>query len=210
MKARDVSIEGPAGALEGMLLRSEHDSGNAAVLCHPHPNFGGSMHDGVLDVLSGVLLSHGIHCLRFNFRGVGASEGDFDGGTGESEDTLAAAHWLNDQLTPSGLWLGGYSFGAMTAWRASEPAQAQGIPIEQIVLIAPPAQMGFEHHRGAQVPLCIAVGDCDDLTSTEALTTWAQSIANATRLIEIVGANHVFAGVWDDLGEELEQALFAQ
>ena len=196
--------------LEAMLLGPENESGKAAVLCHPHPNFGGTMHDRVLDVLSGVLLSHGIHCLRFNFRGVGASEGEFDGGTGESEDVLAAARWLKDELSPSFLWLGGYSFGAMTAWRASEAAGTQDIPVEQIVLIAPPSGMGFEHHRGAPVPLCIAVGDCDELTNTEALQNWTQSIANDTRLVEIVGANHFFAGVWADLGEELEHALFGQ
>ena len=207
---RDVSIEGPEGMLEGVLLIAERDSGKAAVLCHPHPNFGGSMHDVVLDVLSGVLLSHGIHCLRFNFRGVGASAGGYDGGTGESEDTLAAVRWLNDELTPEGLWLAGYSFGAMTAWRASAPAQAQDIPLEQIVLVAPVARMGLDKHSGADIPLCVAVGDCDEFTDAQALTPWTESLANETKLIEIVGANHFFAGVAADLGEELDKALFGQ
>lgn len=191
-----------------MLLKAQNDSGKAALLCHPHPNFGGSMHDAVLDVASGVFLSHGIHCLRFNFRGVGASAGSFDGGVGETEDTLAAARWLNEELEPSGLWLGGYSFGAMTAWRASASLQTQGVPLERLVLIAPVARMGFESHRGTDVPLWIVVGDCDEFTGAEALTPWIDTLPNETKLLEIAGGDHFFAGVWADLGEALEKSLF--
>jgi alpha/beta superfamily hydrolase len=206
---REVIFDGPAGKLEGMFMEAERESGAAAVLCHPHPSYGGSMHDMVLDVLSGVLLPHGLHCLRFNFRGVGTSEGAFDGGAGESHDAFAAAMWLNEAVAPKALWLAGYSFGAMAAWRASAEALEHDVPIERIILIAPIARM-LEGQRGAQAPLYIAIGDCDDFTSMKSLGPWIESLANETTLLEIVGANHFFAGVWADLGQELEQALFGQ
>ena len=70
------AVAGPAGQLETMLSLAASDTGQFAVLCHPHPRFGGSMHDAVLDIAQRALLANGMHCVRFNFRGVGASEGD--------------------------------------------------------------------------------------------------------------------------------------
>ena len=92
-----LSISGPAGALEAMLRTPLVAGGELAILCHPHPLYGGSMHDAVLDLVGRTLGELSVNCLKFNFRGVGASEGDFDGGRGETEDLLAVVDWAREQ-----------------------------------------------------------------------------------------------------------------
>ena len=134
-RADSVLLPGPAGAIE--LACALPDVANAragaAIICHPHPLQGGTMHNKVVTIIERALLELGLATVRFNFRGVGKSEGMHDNGAGETDDVVAIAHWLRRVRPGDALWLGGFSFGSYVALRAAprvEPAQ--------MILVAPP------------------------------------------------------------------------
>ena len=107
-----MEVAGPAGTLEVKLLPPAKPDGTIAVLCHPHPQYGGSMEDVVLACLADTLVARGVGCLRFNFRGVGGSTGSHSDGAGELDDLFAVIYWLKTANPTRSYWLGGYSFGA--------------------------------------------------------------------------------------------------
>ncbi len=190
----NLSIDGPAGPLEA---RYEPASGEAtiqAVLCHPHPQYGGSMHDAVLGRLAAALSWAGIGVLRFNFRGVGASAGRYDGGIGEVDDLLAAADWLLAARPGTQLWAGGYSFGAWVTWQALDHA----LPAGRAMLIAPPVgAMPFPSHS-ANVPTDVVIGTGDDFADPAALSAWS-----GVKVHRIQGADHFFTGCIEELDRTL-------
>jgi len=193
-----LNIPSPTGSLEAWLERPAEPNGVAAVLCHPHPLYGGSMHDGVLDCLARVLLADGVTCLRFNFRGVGASTGTHDGGRGEVDDLLAAIDWIRTCEHPEQLWLGGYSFGAFVAWESL----AHGARPDRVLLVAPPVgRMPFTHRLpGCQVD--VFAGDRDDFVDQAVLAGW-----EGVNVHLLAGADHFFMGAWDDLARRIELAI---
>ena len=193
-----IHIPGPAGELEAVLTESSNHAGRSAVLCHPHPQYGGSMHDAVLDTAERALLATGTHCLRFNFRGVGASAGSHDGGVGEVDDVAAVVTWLRAERPGDELILGGYSFGAAMAWHAldriEEPAR--------VLLIAPPVGMMDLPSRSLGAPVDVVTGDQDQFVDADVLAGW-QGVAVHT----IEGADHFFAGQWPALHHLLLELL---
>ena len=147
-----TTIPSPTGQLEAHFEQPPSTT-RAIVICHPHPQYGGSMHDAVVDTVDGVARRHGFATLRFNFRGVGASTGRFDNGVGEVDDLLAALTWLRDRSGTLPVWLAGYSFGSNIVWRSIARAGELG----GALLIAPPvALMDF-----ADRPASPAKGDID-------------------------------------------------
>ena len=114
-----VLLDGPAGALEVAVDRSECTPLPAvAIVCHPLPTEGGTMHNKVVTMAARALREVGIDSVRFNFRGVGASQGAFDEGVGETDDLIAVAEWLRTQRPDAALWLAGFSFGPYESLRA--------------------------------------------------------------------------------------------
>ncbi len=192
-------IEGPAGALE---LAVDVRGGDCAVLCHPHPLYGGSMHDAVLGIAEQAWRRQKGSSIRFNYRGVGASEGSFDGGNGEAEDAVCVANWARATLGARTLALLGYSFGASVAWRAAGVLD----DIAQVVLVAPPMpSMDFPHHRGAP-PTVLIHGDQDDFVDAAFVAKWAAEQESA-RLITLEGADHFFSGSANALATAFATAL---
>lgn len=191
-----TTISGPAGALEARVEAGGSD--RWAILCHPHPLYGGSMHDAVLDTVATVLAEQDIGRVRFNFRGVGASDGDHDEGRGEADDLVAVRDWLAAEHAPEELWLGGYSFGSNVVWRA----RARIPEARRIVLIAPPvAAMDFaapDDALAAQVT--IVAGTEDAFVDLAVLRQWS---AGRCEIRTVDGADHFFAGRWDALAEVL-------
>lgn len=192
-----LSISGPAGALEVTLSTPLIAGGELAILCHPHPLYGGSMHDAVLGLVGQTLNELSINCLKFNFRGVGASEGDFDGGRGETEDLLAVVDWAGEHNVQS-LWLGGYSFGAHVVCRALQQAPDSS----RVLLVAPPtAAMDLPEPR-ASFKVDVFAGDRDDFVDLQQLAEWHDA-----RIHIIAGADHFFGGSAHRLRETLTEAL---
>lgn len=200
-----MDIQGPAGAIE---TRVDHASNPRAiaVLAHPHPLYGGSMHDGVLTCVTEVFLAHHISCVRFNFRGVGQSAGTHDGGEGEVDDLICVAQAAagGDEQFP--LWLAGYSFGALMTVKAS-PA----LSVEQTLLIAPPnAAMDFSnetlHNDNQAVSTTKAIaGELDQFVNFAGLS----QLLGPGNVDNIVGADHFFSGRQAELTAALERYLEA-
>ena len=191
-------LVGPAGRLETILdLPREVEPIAAAVVCHPHPQHGGTMHNKVAHTLARAFARQGFAALRFNFRGTEGSEGQWDEGRGEVDDALAAAHFMRSAYPGMPLWIAGFSFGAAMAIRA-----AQREPFDGLISVAP-AVSRFQADPGLQptCPWLILQGDADELVSADDTIAWVNSLAPGPELAVLEGAEHFFHGRLVDLRE---------
>jgi alpha/beta superfamily hydrolase len=146
-----------------------------AIVCHPHPQHGGTMHNKVVTMLERSFVELGLATVRFNFRGIGRSDGEYDDGVGETDDLVAVAEWVRTQRPGDVLWLAGFSFGAYVALRAS----ARLAPA-QLVLVAPPVgRWDFDAIERPGCPILIVQGDADDIVDADAVRAWARRLAEA-------------------------------
>jgi alpha/beta superfamily hydrolase len=199
-------LEGPAGRLEVVTTHPEHAQKSlvVAVICHPHPLFGGNLNNKVIYTLARSFQTMGFCTLRFNFRGVGKSQGSYDGGVGETEDLLALLQWLKIVCPDHAIWLAGFSFGAYIAACA-----AKKWPVERLVCVAPPIEkFPFKTLLPFPCPWILIQGDKDEIVSPAALFSWVASLkTNLPHLITIKGAAHFFHGQLIELREQLIKAL---
>lgn len=199
------TIASPTGRLEALASDSPDDR-RAIVLCHPHPQYGGNMYDGVLDTVDGAARRHRFTTIRFNFRGVGDSSGDYDNGVGEVDDLLAVVAWTRARIGAKPLWIGGYSFGSNIAWRALDRCG----DIEGVVLIAPPvAMMDFTARPQNLANLTVVAGERDDFVAASDLDRWARDAAPAAHVVTIAGADHFFSGGHAALARAVDAAFVA-
>ena len=190
-----VNIEGPAGLIEAVLEDPGEDGDSYAIVCHPHPQFGGTMDNKVVTTLARALQSCAIATLRFNFRGVGRSAGTFDGGVGETDDALAVADWGAARWPDRSLMVAGFSFGAYVALRLSQRREAR-----RFILVAPPVgRFDFSVPQAPNAPCMVIQGDADDVVDPEAVRRWALAAAPAPKLLMMPGAGHFFHGRLTDL-----------
>jgi len=201
-------LEGPAGRLETLI--EEPAAGVAArfaaVVCHPHPLFGGTLHNKVVHILARSLRLGGAATLRFNFRGVGGSEGRHDEGVGETADTLAAVAWARRRWPSVPLLLAGFSFGAAIAIRAA----AEADPLWLISVAPAIDRISFE---GLVIPRCdwlIVQGGADEVVAPDGVRSWAARLAPHARVRMLPGVGHFFHGRLQELqeciGEEWPEA----
>jgi len=203
-RLRAVAIPGPAGSLEGLLHEHEgQPPARAAVICHPHPLHGGSLHNKVVHRVAATLHGLGAAVLRFNFRGVGASAGRFDEGEGELADARAALAWMRARHPDARLWLGGFSFGAWIAARlaALEPE------LERLILVAPPVGThDLSVLRGVTVPKLVIQGTADVLCPLAMLERAYPEWAEPKTLTRVEGASHFFDRQLGALAEAIRGA----
>jgi uncharacterized protein len=198
-----LSIEGPAGALECVVEDVARPGSRYAVICHPHPVFGGTMDNKVVTTLARALQSAGIPVIRFNFRGVGASGGRFDQGVGETADAEAVAQWGAERWPGRELVLTGFSFGAYVALRLAQQPR-----LAYLISIAPPVDR-FDV-AGLRVPSCpwlIVQGDSDDVVNPAAVIDWARGLHPQPQLAVLPGVGHFFHGRLHDLRDAVIQAI---
>ncbi|HHQ14023.1 MAG TPA: alpha/beta hydrolase [Chromatiales bacterium] len=196
-----LMLKAPAGELEALLEEPREIRQRAvAVLCHPHPQFQGTMLNKVVHTLARVANDLGMPAVRFNFRGVGASDGQYAGGLGEAEDTIAVAEWAGQRYPDTVLWLGGFSFGAMVAARA-----ALSLDPAQLVSIAPPAarMAGLLEGRQPACPWLIVQGDADEVVDCESVVSWVNQLEPGPELVVLPGVDHFFHGRLSLLRETL-------
>jgi alpha/beta superfamily hydrolase len=200
-----LTIDGPAGRLEALL--QEHESREhaiAALVCHPHPLYGGTLHNKVVHRTAAVLHTLGAAVLRFNFRGTGKSEGRHDQGRGELEDARAALRFLVERHPRARLWLAGFSFGS---WIASRLAAAEP-GIERLILVAPPVTTSsFEVLETLRIPKLVLQGTADDICPPAALREQYTRWAEPRTLVEIPGATHFFDRQLGALADAMHEAL---
>ena len=192
-----MDIQGPAGALQAQFDAATEPQGMVAVLCHPHPQYGGSMHDAVLQTAADVFLANGIDCLRFNFRGVGASSGHYDNGVGEAQDLLAVADWVGENHGDCRQFWLGYSFGAAVVWGALQTTQPA-----RVILVAPPVGMMAFSGTFAGLRIDAIAGDRDDFVDLDKLA----ALTGVTSHV-IPGADHFFAGYQAELASSIGELL---
>ncbi len=193
----EMLISGPSGEIEVRLESvGEVDStieprpAPLAVICHPHPVYGGSMTNKVVHILAVGFRELGAHTVRFNFRGVGRSAGKFDHGVGETDDLLAVVAWAQARFPASPLWLAGFSFGAWIALKAMTPLQP-----ERLVLVAPPVDMyDFKSIPEVSVPWMVIQGGKDEIVSAQAVASWVAQRRPAPQFKMLDSAGHFFHG----------------
>ncbi len=189
--AENISFEGPAGLLEG-LLESKRDSAAvaSAVICHPHPVHGGTMHNKVVHTLARAFVGQQFSVLRFNFRGTGLSEGEYDEGQGELLDVLAAIRWVRQRGPDLPVWLAGFSFGAAIAIRAALETDPQGL-----ISVAPSVSR-FANMTESQpdCPWLIVHGDQDELVDIEETVEWVNQLKPGPELTVFPDTTHFFHG----------------
>lgn len=184
------SIAGPSGALELAtdLPPADTPVRGVAVICHPHPQHGGTMDNKVAQMLARTFVQLGYRAVRFNFRGTGASEGTWDEGRGEIDDALAVIADQRDPALP--LALAGFSFGAYVTSQAAKRLADTGVPAERLVLVGPATQ-NFEV---ATVPpdTIVVHGEADDVVPLTATLDWARP--QHLPVIVMPGVGHFFHG----------------
>src|SRR5262249_33111418 len=189
--------------LEGLLALPEGDAAGAAGMCHPHPMYGGSMYNNVVEAVLEPLWRRRFATLRFNFRGVGDSEGEYDGGEGELDDVREAVAFLAAKAAVTSVMLAGYSFGASVSLRAglTDPA------VNRLVLVALPAAVLTGPSDSASNPVLLVSGDRASSSPVEPLRTLASKLGSRARLEILAGADHFFAGYEARLSALIDAAL---
>jgi len=192
MKEEKVFIPSAGVQLEGLLSIQEASSFRGGViLCHPHPQYGGDMENPVIVAATETASQEGFSTLRFNFRGVGESEGSYEEGLGERQDAKAAADYLFSRLKNNHLpiILVGYSFGTWIGF----PIAIEDERFEGMVGIAPPLEIyDFGSLKGCRKKKFFIVGDQDLFCPPSRLEKWYQQIEEPKTLVVIPGADHFF------------------
>lgn len=169
------------------------------VICHPHPLYGGDMHNNVVLALSRVLAEKGILALRFNFRGTGASEGAFAEGQGEKNDLCAALNVLAERLEvePTRLGVAGYSFGGMVALMAAK----KSTKMRALAAVSPVVTPGLM--QGLSLPAYIICGTRDHVISTDTLVQEAEKISPPAKVELFEGVDHFWGGFEQEMAEKV-------
>lgn len=203
-----VTILGPAGDLQARLETPAGDPVFRAVVCHPHSLHGGSMDNKVVTTLTRTARNAGGVVLRVNFRGVGASAGEYDAGRGETGDMLAVWHWLAERYPALPGWLAGFSFGSYVAARgAGELRHADHAPAA-LLLVAPPVHhYGFDELPDPGCPVTVIQGDADEVVPAEQVRSWTQRWTPRPELIEFADTGHFFHGRLGDLQRQVRPRL---
>jgi hypothetical protein len=206
---RSFFLEAPAGKLEALLNVGSATATHAGLVCHPHPLFGGTMHNKVVFHAMKALHARGFPVLRFNFRGTGLSGGVHDGGRGEVEDVKAALDWLKQEFSLP-IVFAGFSFGAATGMRACCPDP--DVPA-MISLGTPIAAEGriyeYSFLRDCAKPKLFLSGDHDEFGPHERLEQVAAGAAQPKELVFIPG-DHYFAGHLNEMRMTIESWLQEQ
>ncbi len=197
----EVIINGPEGRLEGRYHHSKEPNAPIALFLHPHPQHGGTMNNKVVYTLYQNFVRRGFSCLRFNFRGVGRSQGTFARGEGELSDAATALDWMQAfNENARGCWIAGFSFGA---WIAMQLLMRRP-EIDGFISIAPPANMyDFTFLAPCPASGLMVTGSQDEIVPPESVTKLVdklrqqRGIAIGHSIIE--GANHFFANELDEL-----------
>ncbi len=189
---RRFFLNGPAGPLEALLWTSASPNpARAAVVCHPHPLFGGTMHNKVVFQTAKALHSRGFPVLRFNFRGAGQSVGVHDKGRGETEDVRAAIDYLRQEFPTLSIILAGFSFGSLVGLKVGcADARVQ----ELIGLGIPVNDSDLNYLKTCAKPKLIIQGSNDQYGARERLESLFQEIPEPKQLVEIPEADHFFTG----------------
>jgi len=197
-------LPGPVGDLEVLVTPNENSTRAAtAIVCHPHPLYGGTMNNKVVTTLARTFRDLGLHVVRFNFRGIGKSVGQYAEGKGELDDLLAIVAWVKQVRPQDEIWLSGFSFGACIAAKA-----ATQISVAQLVTIAPAVKhLDMRDLPPITAPWLLVQGENDEVVLPEDVYAWVETRDPQPKLIRLPGAGHFFHGQLMDLRRAIEANL---
>jgi alpha/beta superfamily hydrolase len=207
---RSLFLDGPTGRLEALLNAGAENATHAAVVCHPHPLFGGTLHNKVVFHTMKALNSFGFPVLRFNFRGTGLSQGEHDQGNGEVDDVRAALDWLDAEYHLPMLFAG-FSFGAAVGLRAAcadsrvRAVIGVGTPVGPVAADSEvPRTYTFEFLQDCMKPKLFVSGARDQFAPRTKLEALVASVSEPKKLVMIEGADHFFEGRLRELRDAIE------
>jgi alpha/beta superfamily hydrolase len=197
-----IPVEGGATSIEGLFEQGR--IGRNAILCHPHPLYGGNMHNNVVQAARQTFAGLGWGTLRFNFRGTGASGGNPAEGKKDALDLIAISEFLTAR-SPGHIDLAAYSYGA---WAAME-AVRMGLCPDLLILVSPPLDfISFEGLRLPDVPSLVTIGNQDDFCSVESLKKWLRGQQHTNVTLEILPyVDHFYWGAERELSAKIEAFL---
>ena len=205
--AEPLLLAGPAGRIEAAFDAPDADVPARpllAIVCHPLPTEGGSMHNKVVTMAARALREVGATTLCFNFRGVGQSEGRFDDGVGELDDLRAVAAWARANHPDKILWLAGFSFGAYVSLRLAVELRAAAL-----VSIAPPVgrSWDFSAIEVPTAPWLVIQGEADEIVDPQAVFAWLATLPRQPRLVRMPDTSHFFHRKLIDLRGALKHGV---
>jgi uncharacterized protein len=199
------ALTGPAGMLEAATAVPEPGQARAgtAVICHPNPQQGGTMRNKVVTMLERSLRESGLATVRFNFRGTGASGGEFDNGDGETGDLVAVAQWVRQVRPDDALWLAGFSFGSYIALRS-----ARSLGADVLITVAPPVdRYEFAELAMPTCPWLVVQGEDDEVVDPQAVFDWVGTLDPKPTLIRMPETGHFFHRRLMDLRGAVKNAV---
>jgi alpha/beta superfamily hydrolase len=202
---RNIFLAGPAGKLEALYWTSALvDPPAAAVVCHPHPLFAGTMHNKVVYQAAKTLHQRGMPVIRFNFRGAGLSEGTHDGGFGERGDVRAAIDFMAGEFPSKPILLAGFSFGS---WVGLRVGCADPRVTRLIGLGVPANKSNLEYLHECAKPKLIVQGGNDEFGSRESVETLYAQMPEPKKLVFVDGVDHFFVGKLPEAGAAIDAWL---
>jgi len=205
----EVIFNGPEGRLEGRYHHAKRPNSPVALLLHPHPQYGGTMNNKIVYALYQTFVRRGFSTLRFNFRGVGRSQGRFDNGQGELSDAASALDWMQTQNpNTTACWIAGFSFGAWVGMQL----MMRRPEIRGFISVAPPASMhDFSFLAPCPASGMILHGDKDEVVPQASVDKLAQKLQKQKNIkIDyrvIAGSDHFFQDHIDDVSKHVNDYL---
>lgn len=184
-----IEIGGPVGVLEAAIDSSVGPAVATAVVCHPHPLQQGAMTNKVVTTVARAFARLGADAVRFNFRGVGKSDGSYAGGIGEADDALAVVAWCRERWPGRPLYLGGFSFGAAVALAVAARVAPAGL-----VTVAPPVDRLRESFVAPRCPWLLVHGEADDVVPAGPVLEWSSALSAPPKIVLLPGVGHFFHG----------------
>lgn len=197
-------IEGPAGKLEALLKEPHGNVTHAVVVSHPHPMFGGTMHNKVVYRIAKTFQDAGFATLRYNFRGAGRSKGRHDNGRGEQDDLRAAIRFIQTKYPDAELWLAGFSFGAaMTIHVGCADTRLRALVLAGL----PVSKYDFSELETCDKPKLLLQGSMDEFGSVADLQNFYNRLTGEKVMRVIENADHFFEGKLPEMGAALAEFI---
>jgi alpha/beta superfamily hydrolase len=197
-------IDGPQGPLEAIIKEVPDGGGRAAIICHPHPLYGGTMHNKVVYRIARTFQDAGFTTLRFNFRGVGLSAGQHDDGNGEQDDLRAVIGFAQSHYPGHELWLAGFSFGSAVMLKVgcrdnlARALVAAGVPVSMYEL---------DRLGECESPKLFVHGSQDEFGPVDKLRNFFEKLAEPKELAVIESADHFFTGHLDEMAAAISRFI---
>jgi alpha/beta superfamily hydrolase len=197
------SVQGPAGALQVLEEKPEGEPLAIGVICHPHPLHGGTLTNKVVHQLARTFTELGTVSIRFNFRGVGESDGCYDDGRGEVDDLLAVIEWAQQRWPDLPLWVAGFSFGGVVALKGVHRTRA-----DRLITVAPAVNhFPADTCQLSALPWLLIQGEADDVVPAAQVMEWIGKLDYQPQLALLQGAGHFFHGRLNDVRQAIISAI---